>query len=143
MVIPCLLWTLHHIGSPPIIGIFPTSGASASMQDAMGMISNPSYMPASIFNYDNHMYFYERLHNILFWIWMRYITHNQLYPIHDEIVRKHFGSTVPSVYELEKRTDLFMIGTNWLFEYPHSMSPSVIYFHSIHMENKPEPLSKI
>jgi hypothetical protein len=58
------------VGSPPVIGIlslecFWTAG------EAVGTPTNPAFIPDMMLSYGNHMTFYERLQNTLFWLWMR------------------------------------------------------------------------
>jgi hypothetical protein len=61
---------IHLVGSPPVIGIlslecFWTAG------EATGTPSNPAFVPEIILSYGNRMTFYERLQNMLFWLWIR------------------------------------------------------------------------
>jgi hypothetical protein len=61
---------IHLVGSPPVIGIlsvecFWTTG------EAMGTPTNPAFIPEILLSYGNHMTFYERLQNMMFWLWIR------------------------------------------------------------------------
>jgi len=61
---------IHHIGSPPVIGI-QSLGGLWSAAEAMGNPTNPAFIPDALLPYGNRMTFYERLQNTLFWLWMR------------------------------------------------------------------------
>jgi hypothetical protein len=58
------------VGSPPVIGILSFESLSTA-GEAMGNPTNPAFMPNIFLPYGNHMTFYERLQNTLFWLWIR------------------------------------------------------------------------
>jgi glucuronosyltransferase len=61
---------IHHVGSPPVIGIMSLE-CLWTAGDAMGTPTNPAFIPEVVLSYGNHMTFYERLQNTLFWLWIR------------------------------------------------------------------------
>jgi hypothetical protein len=61
---------IHHLGSPPFIGTLSLE-AFLTAPEAVGIPTNPAFIPDSFLSYGNHMTFYERLQNTLFWLWMR------------------------------------------------------------------------
>ena len=63
---------IHHVGSPPFIGILSYE-ALWTAAEAVGNPNNPAFIPDILLPYGNHMTFYERLQNTLFWLWMRYV----------------------------------------------------------------------
>ena len=63
---------IHHLGSPPVIGILSV-GTLWAPADAIGAITNPSYIPDILSYYSDHMTFYERFRNTLFWLWVRLV----------------------------------------------------------------------
>jgi len=63
---------IHHVGSPPFIGVVSFE-AFWTAAEAMGTPTNPAFIPDALLPYGNHMTFYERLQNTLFWLWMRYV----------------------------------------------------------------------
>ncbi|KAJ9595581.1 hypothetical protein L9F63_013249, partial [Diploptera punctata] len=130
---------VHHVGSPPVIGIM-SIGLIWNLADSIGTPSNPSYIPETFLHFSDHMTFYERLQNTIFWLYARYKAYTELFPLHDRVMRKHFGDELPSVYEAERNLSLLMVGTNWLFSYPAPVAPAVIPFHSLHVKTTPDQL---
>jgi hypothetical protein len=61
---------IHRVGSPPVIGILSFESLSTA-GEAMGNPNNPAFMPNVFLPNRNHMTFYERLQNTLFWLWIR------------------------------------------------------------------------
>jgi hypothetical protein len=61
---------IHHVGSPPVIGVL-SAECFWTAADAVGTPTNPAFIPELMLSYGNHMTFYERLQNTLFWLWMR------------------------------------------------------------------------
>jgi hypothetical protein len=68
----CYYGLVHHVGSPPVIGI-RSVGITAATLAAVGNPNNLAYFPDSYLSYTSHMTFFERLHNTAFYIWNRYI----------------------------------------------------------------------
>jgi hypothetical protein len=73
---------IHHIGSPPVIGILSLE-VMWSAADAMGNPTNPAMIPQTMLPYGNGMTFYERLQNTLFWLWLRCVKIWRLFVITD------------------------------------------------------------
>lgn len=61
---------IHHVGSPPFIGVVSFEGFWTA-PEAVGIPTNPAFIPDVLLPYGNHMTFCERLQNTLFWLWMR------------------------------------------------------------------------
>ena len=71
----CYYGLIHHLGSPPWIGVL-SLGATWTIADSIGLPTNPSYIPEIFMDLSNHMTFYERLQNTLFWIVIRLVFFN-------------------------------------------------------------------
>ncbi|GFG28375.1 hypothetical protein Cfor_10539, partial [Coptotermes formosanus] len=132
---------IHHLGSPPVIGVLSLEGP-LSAGEAMGNPTNPAFVPNNLLPYGNHMTFYERLQNTLFWLWTRYKLHTEIYPAQEAIMRKYFGSSPPPVAEAERNMSLLILGSNWVFNYPIPLTPSVLTIHSLHVKTTTDPLPK-
>jgi len=63
---------IHHVGSPPVIGVI-TLEALWTAAEAVGIPTNPAFVPEIILPYGNRMTFFERLQNTLFWLWLRFV----------------------------------------------------------------------
>jgi hypothetical protein len=61
---------IHHVGSPPVIGIQSHAGVLTA-GEAIGNPTNPAFISEIVLPYGDHMTFYERLQNTLFWLWLR------------------------------------------------------------------------
>jgi hypothetical protein len=61
---------IHHVGSPPVIGIV-TLELIWTAAEAVGIPTNPAFIPDVMLPYGNRMTFFERLQNTLFWLWAR------------------------------------------------------------------------
>ncbi|KAJ4429683.1 hypothetical protein ANN_21884 [Periplaneta americana] len=130
---------IHHVGSPPVIGIKSTHNLLLA-NSALANPVNPSYCPDLLMPFSSHMTFYERLQNTLFWIWMRYYLHVVVIPQQEAIMRKHFGPSPPPVEEADRNMSLIMLTTNWMFGYPFPQVPALITVHSLHVKTQPDPL---
>jgi hypothetical protein len=69
---PSYYGLVHHVGSPPVIAVLSVEFFFIT-SEAMGIPTNPAYMPELFLPYGNRMTFYERLQNTLFWLWMRWV----------------------------------------------------------------------
>jgi len=58
-------------------------------------------------------------------------------------MRKHFGSSPPSVAEAEKNMSLLIISSNEVFNRPVPFMPSVVTIHSLHVKTTNDPLPKV
>ncbi|XP_033607656.1 UDP-glucuronosyltransferase 2B31 isoform X1 [Cryptotermes secundus] len=130
---------IHLVGSPPVIGIlslecFWTAG------DAMGTPNNPAFVPEILLSYGNRMTFYERLQNMLFWLWIRYKIYLEAFPEQEAIMRRFFGSSPPSIIDAERNISLLMLSSNWVFNYPIPLMPTVLTFHSLHVKTTNDTL---
>ncbi|KAJ9584434.1 hypothetical protein L9F63_021227, partial [Diploptera punctata] len=132
----CYYGLVHHVGSPPVIG-FVSMGYMWSLPDSIGTTSHPSYIPDILLPYTDHMTFFERLDNTLFWLFKRL-----RFTILSSFVRLCDGLYLNGSinYETERNMSLLMIETDWLFGYPAPLSPAVITFRGIQIKTTPDPL---
>ncbi|XP_021932915.1 UDP-glucuronosyltransferase 2B17-like isoform X2 [Zootermopsis nevadensis] len=130
---------IHHVGSPPVIGILSVEFL-LTMGDAMGTPTNPAIIPDVLLPHGDHMTFHERLQNTLFWLWTRYKKYTEWLPAQEELMRKFFGPNSPSIIDAERNISLLMVSSNWIFNYPIPLVPSVVTFHSLHVKTKTDPL---
>ena len=68
----CYYGLVHHVGSPPVIGI-RTVGITSPTLAAVGNPNNPAYFPDYYLPYTSSMTFFERLQNTLYYLWYRYL----------------------------------------------------------------------
>ncbi|XP_076766943.1 UDP-glycosyltransferase UGT5-like [Xylocopa sonorina] len=60
--------------------------------------------------------------------------------VQQQLVERWVGSNVPSLYDIAKNTSLFMIEYDPLIGHPKPLSPNVIFFTGLHIQEKPPPL---
>lgn len=58
-------------------------------------------------------------------------------------MRKFFGPNSPSIIDAERTISLLMVSSNWIFNYPIPLVPSVVTFHSLHVKTKTDPLPEV
>jgi hypothetical protein len=61
---------IHHVGSPPVIGVLSLEFFWTAAE-AVGIPTNPAFVPDLFLPYGNRMTFYERLQNTLLWLFGR------------------------------------------------------------------------
>ncbi|KAJ9592373.1 hypothetical protein L9F63_015941, partial [Diploptera punctata] len=137
----CYHGLIHHIGSPPVIGI-RSVGITAATLAAVGNPNNPAYFPDYYLPYTSRMTFFERVHNTLLYVWQTLLWHFVMMPIHEGIMRYYFGWEPPSVWTAESNFSLVMVNNHWSQHYPLPLLPSVVQLGNIHLQEKPKELPK-
>jgi hypothetical protein len=66
-----------------------------------------------------------------------------VYSAQEALMRKYFGFSPPSVIDAERNMSLVMVSSNWVFNYPIPLMPSVVTAHSFHVKTKNDPLPKV
>lgn len=75
-------------------------------------------------------------------IWYKYYHHWISLPECDKIARKHFGSKIPYIGDLEKEISLVLVNTNAVLDYVRPSVPGVIEIGQMHIKPK-KPLPKV
>jgi hypothetical protein len=73
----------------------------------------------------------------------RYKLYAEVFPEKEAIMRRHFGSSPPSVFEAERNMSLLIISPTWVFNYPIPLMPSVVTIYSIHVKTTKDPLPNV
>lgn len=58
-------------------------------------------------------------------------------------MRRFFGPDPPPVVDAERNLSLLMISSNWVFNYPIPLMPSIVTIHSLHVKTKTDPLPEV
>lgn len=114
-------------------------------QIAMGSTSNPAYVPEIGFDYTDRMTFPQRLRNTIFHLAAFAYVKFTLYG-HDRIVKKYFGSDMPSLFDIEREVSLILTNTHFSNLIPRPNVPNVIPIGGppFHLLGKtPNPLTKV
>jgi hypothetical protein len=73
----------------------------------------------------------------------RYKLYTEVYPRQEAIMRKFFGSSPPPVADAARNMSLLIFGSNWVFNYPIPLMPSIVTTHSLHVKTSTDPLPKV
>ncbi|GFG40253.1 hypothetical protein Cfor_10075 [Coptotermes formosanus] len=135
----CYYGLVHHVGSPPVIGI-RTVGITSPTLAAVGNPNNPAYFPDYYLPYTSSMTFFERVHNTVYYVCYRFLYHTVQMPLSEVMMRYYFGRDGPSVWEAEKNISLVMVNNHWSQSYPLPLLPSIIQLGNLHIQKEPKPL---
>jgi hypothetical protein len=58
-------------------------------------------------------------------------------------MRKYFDCSPASVSEADRNMSLLILSSNWVFNYPIPLMPSVVTIHSLHVKTTNEPLPNV
>jgi hypothetical protein len=67
----------------------------------------------------------------------------EVFPKQEAIMRRFFGPSPPSVIDADRNMSLLMLSSNWVFNYPIPLMPTVVTFHSLHVKTKSDILPKV
>jgi hypothetical protein len=67
----------------------------------------------------------------------------EVFPGQEAIMRRFFGPSAPSVIDAERNISLLMLSSNWVFNYPIPLMPTVVNFHSLHVKTTNDTLPKV
>jgi hypothetical protein len=67
----------------------------------------------------------------------------EVFPQQEAIMRRFFGPSPPSVIDAERNISLLMLSSNWVFNYPIPLMPTVLTFHSLHIKTTNDTLPKV
>ncbi|XP_031638676.1 UDP-glucuronosyltransferase 2C1-like [Contarinia nasturtii] len=135
---PCHLPFAHKFKNPPLLGVTGYSNPSF-MPLMMGGHQYTAYIPHNALLSDKNMNFLERLTNFPIYGLENVYRQQFFIPAIDTIVQKSFGTNIPSVSELEKRTALAFVNTNPAMDYPAPLSENIIPVAGLHIKD-PKPI---
>jgi hypothetical protein len=58
-------------------------------------------------------------------------------------MRKYFGCSPPPVADAERNISLLILTSNWVFNYPIPLTPSVVTTHSLHVKTRADQLPNV
>jgi glucuronosyltransferase len=126
----CLLG-FAHIFNTPVINVMANAFFSW-MSDRMGNPDNPAYIP-SIFNpYTPNMNFLERLWNTFTLLAMNWEARASVRAV-DQLARKHFGQSLPPLWELTKKTNLILVNSHFSMQQARPNVPAVVEVGGLHI----------
>ncbi|XP_031626641.1 UDP-glucuronosyltransferase 2C1-like [Contarinia nasturtii] len=135
---PCHLPFAHKFKNPPLLGVTGYSNPSF-MPMMMGGHQYTAYIPHNALLSDENMNFLERVKNFLIYGLENIYRQQFFIPAIDTYAQKGFGTNIPSVSELEKRTALAFVNTNPALDYPAPLSENIIPVAGLHIKD-PKPI---
>ncbi|XP_017875026.1 uncharacterized protein LOC108621928 [Ceratina calcarata] len=135
------IYALAHRFNAPTIGL-SSLGLPASEAYTLGDLVLPSHdstweMEANV---GTDLSFWQRVKNFwILWHWI-YVSYRDLYPRHQELAEKYFGTPLPQVVDLMRDTSLIFVNEDPVMSYARPNLAKIIRFHSIHVFKNPEPL---
>ena len=128
----CYLGFAHKFKAPVIQ--FCAFGGTEVMGDLVGNPSPYSYVPDPFNEFSEKMNFIERMQNALGQIFQK-LAKKYFIPGQDEIMRKYFHDpNMPSIWELEKSTALFMVNHHFSISYPRPLVPNFVQVGGLHIK---------
>ncbi|XP_067000260.2 UDP-glycosyltransferase UGT5 isoform X1 [Anabrus simplex] len=131
----------HFVGSPPVISII-SFGGKTTAYTAIGNPHHPAVIPDVMTSYSDHMTFWERLYNIYVYVMYHYLWYQEFIPKQEVLVRKHFGSGPPPLYEADYNDSLLLVNNHWSLSYVKPLLPNVVEVTGLHVKTKADPLPK-
>jgi glucuronosyltransferase len=130
----CFLGLSHRFNAPIISMI--TSVMLPWANDRIGNSDHPAYIPNYFLPYTQHMTFGERFINTVTTevLKLGHYYFSEL-PM-DKLSRQYFGSDVPPIAELKKKTSLILVNSHFSLHVPRPTVPALIEVGGIHIQEK-------
>lgn len=119
-------YAFKHKYKCPFIGVVPYD-APGIAHTIIGNPIHPIAYPDMLLSFNtNEFTFKERLLSVLFFLYMKYYSFYRLFPVQEEMVKKHFGNDIPSLISIAEEVDMLFINSHLLYNVRPSV-PAVIY----------------
>nr|CAD7394604.1 unnamed protein product [Timema cristinae] len=137
LIVPAIFGFIHRF-PVPFIGIasLPAFGMG---HDSVGNPNFPAYTPETFLSYSDKMTFFERAHNMIYFLWLKYYFYYTALPAHDAIARRHFGEAMPYLGDIHLKPSMLFVTTDFVFHSPRPNVPAVVQLSGLHI-NSPKPL---
>lgn len=130
----CFLGLSHRFKAPIISMI--SSVMLPWANDRIGNPAHPAYIPNYFVPYTQYMTFGERFINTVTTEVLK-LGHYYLSELPmDKLSRQHFGSDVPPIAELKKKTSLILVNSHFSLNVPRPTVPTLIEVGGIHIQEK-------
>ncbi|GLH16132.1 UDP-glucuronosyltransferase 2B15, partial [Gryllus bimaculatus] len=130
---------IHAVGSPPVIGILSFGGSIVQFR-SIGNPHNPAVNPDVFTGFSEKMTFWERVQNLIAMVRVTRQWEGVMFHEHEKLMRKHFGSAPPSVYDTSRNLSLLILCNHWTLEYPRALLPNVLQLTGLHVREETRPL---
>ncbi|GAA6216727.1 UDP-glucuronosyltransferase 2B20-like [Lates japonicus] len=113
----------HHLQLPLVLNVRWIFNGEAHFAIAPSPLS---YVPQLFSDYSDKMDFFQRINNIIYHSILVYMYHYVANPPYQAVCDKYFGHDV-SVMSLVQGADLWLMRTDYTFEFPRPTMPNVVY----------------
>ncbi|XP_061445241.1 UDP-glucuronosyltransferase 2C1-like isoform X2 [Rhineura floridana] len=137
-LIPCAELLAQKLGVPFIYTYRFSMGNT--VERLCGTIpAPPSYVPASMGELTDRMFFMERVQNVLFYLFNDFFFHHVIYKDWNEFYSDVLGRPT-TLCEVMGKAEIWLIRTYWDFEFPRPFLPNFEFVGGLHCQPaKPLP----
>uniref|UniRef100_U5EUX0 Putative udp-glucuronosyltransferase n=1 Tax=Corethrella appendiculata TaxID=1370023 RepID=U5EUX0_9DIPT len=131
---PCLIGLMHKFKYPTLVSISAFSNPSYTT-NLIGGHKYPAYIPYYSLSYDTNMNFWQRLYNTFLYVFDNLYRNYYASKEIEILTQKGFGyKDMPSVYDIEKKTNLMLLNTDVSHDYPEPITPNTIPVAGLHIK---------
>nr|XP_029729007.1 UDP-glucuronosyltransferase 2B31-like [Aedes albopictus] len=136
-----LLGFVQRFGNPPLVSVSAFNLPSYTMHLADIPVRFTT-LPNYACEYDQHMSFMERIANTFYWLLDSYHRQFRFMASEDGRARELFGSNTTSVKNIEKRSSVVLVNSDFSMDYHQALPPNVIPVGGLHI-TRPEKIPQI
>lgn len=118
--------------STPIVNIFPNT-LITWFADAIGAITNPSYVPNFYGDFSPKMSFEERLYNFYIYGMLKLLGGYYVFEPSQKLANEFFGNDMPPLTEIVKNTSLTLSNVFPPYHVPIPVPPNVVQVGGMHI----------
>lgn len=134
----------HRLKIPVIT--FHSNAPLPWMSNQLGLPENPSYIPHPHEAFPEKMSFVERVHNTLCYLGSLALYHIQSEASFDDIAKRYFGPSIPSLGDVVKNVSLLLLYTHFSLNRPRPLVPGTVEVAGLNLKparRLPEVRNKI
>lgn len=120
----------HHFDAP-LVGI-GNGGAYINAHEALGNPNHPIGYPSIFMPFTEDLSLLQRISSVFFTIWYRFYYYTEEIPKQNLIASENFGTTIPDLFEIERKADLLLINCYQALGNVRPVGPTTIYLGGIH-----------
>uniref|UniRef100_A0A336LS81 UDP-glucuronosyltransferase n=1 Tax=Culicoides sonorensis TaxID=179676 RepID=A0A336LS81_CULSO len=131
----------HYYNCPAIC--MSTIGMTPWANDLVRTPSPMSFIPNGLLPFKDKMTFRERIINILFTFYERYLLYTTYLPSQNEMYNSVFPDPKPSFYDLRNsKVALILLNSHFSLGFPRPLMPNIIEVGGMQINQKPDSLPK-
>ncbi|XP_016976677.1 UDP-glycosyltransferase UGT5 [Drosophila rhopaloa] len=123
----------------PLIGL-STGGGLTFITDMVGSPAPASFVPHIMLPFNDHMSLYERLLNVAFLAYERFLLDYYYLPGQEQLYKEFFPENKRCFYEMRRNASLVLINQHASLSFPRPYSPNMIEVGGMHIDGNLSPL---